>query len=101
MAKVIKLKDRQGSVVLPLTRSQLVQVSAITGLNLLNGKTFDKASIQDALEALMTYATTIKQSSDTATTDITTIKSALEGVLDTQRAVVKKIDSCIECRNDI
>ena len=92
MAKVIKLKDRQGSVVLPLTRSQLVQVSKITGLDLLNGKTFDSASVQDALEALMSYATTIKQSSDTATTDITTIKSALEGVLDTQKAVVKKID---------
>ena len=92
MAKVIKLKDRQGNVVLPLTRSQLVQVSAITGLDLLNGKTFDSASVQDALEALMSYATTIKQSSDTATTDITKIKSALEGVLDTQRAVVNKID---------
>lgn len=92
MAKVIKLKDRQGSVVLPLTRSQLVQVSQITGLDLLNGKTFDSASVQDALEALMTYATKIKQSSDTATADITTIKSALEGVLDTQRAVVNKID---------
>lgn len=93
MAKVIKLKDRQGSVVLPLTRSQLVQVSKITGLDLLNGKTFDSASVQDALEALMAYATTIKQSSDTATTDIATIKSALEGVLDTQKAVVNKIDT--------
>lgn len=93
MAKVIKLKDRQGSVVLPLTRSQLVQVSAITGLDLLNSKTFDSASVQDALEALMTYATTIKQSSDTATTDIATIKSALEGVLDTQRAVANYVDS--------
>ena len=51
MAKVIKLKDRQGSVVLPLTRSQLVQVSQITGLNLLNNKTFTSASVQDALEA--------------------------------------------------
>ena len=91
MAKVIKLKDRQGNVVLPLTRSQLVQVSKITGLDLLNGKTFESASVQNALEALMAYATTIKQSSDTATTDITTIKSALEGVLDTQRAVVNKI----------
>ena len=92
MAKVIKLKDRQGSVVLPLTRSQLVQVSKITGLDLLNGKAFDKASVQDALEALMSYATTIKQSSDTATTDITTIKSALEGVLDNQRAVANYVD---------
>ena len=93
MAKVIKLKDRQGNIALPLTRSQLVQVSEITGLDLLGGKTFDRASIQDALEALMAYATTIKQSSDTATTDIATIKSALEGVLDTQRAVVNKIDT--------
>ena len=93
MAKVIKLKDRQGNVVLPLTRSQLVQVSAITGLDLLNDKTFDSASIQDALEALMAYATTIKQSSDTATTDIATIKRALEGVLDTQRAVANYVDS--------
>ena len=93
MAKVIKLKDRQGSVVLPLTRSQLVQVSKITGLDLLNGKTFDSASVQDALEALMAYATTIKQSSDTATTDITTIKNALQDVLDTQRAVANYVDS--------
>ena len=93
MAKVIKLKDRQGSVVLPLTRSQLVQVSKITGLDLLDGKTFDSASIQDALEALMSYATTIKQSSDTATTDIATIKNALKDVLDTQRAVANYVDS--------
>ena len=93
MAKVIKLKDRQGSVVLPLTRSQLVQVSKITGLDLLNNKTFDSASVQDALEALMSYATTIKESNATALKDITTIKSALEGVLDTQKAVVNKIDT--------
>lgn len=93
MAKVIKLKDRQGNVVLPLTRSQLVQVSKITGLDLLNGKTFDSASVQDALEALMSYATTIKQSSDTATTDITTIKNALKDVLDTQRAVANYVDN--------
>lgn len=92
MAKVIKLKDRQGNIALPLTRSQLVQVSKITGLDLLGGKTFTSASVQDALEALMTYATTIKQSNATALEDITTIKSALEGVLDTQRAVVHKID---------
>ena len=43
MAKVIKLKDRQGSLVLPLTRSQLVQVSAITGLNLLQEKSWTSA----------------------------------------------------------
>lgn len=101
MAKVIKLKDRQGSVVLPLTRSQLVQVSEITGLDLLNGKTFDSASVQDALEALMTYATKIKQSSDTATTDITTIKSALEGVLDTQRAVANYVDNKFQSSIDL
>ena len=93
MAKVIKLKDRQGSVVLPLTRSQRVQVSKITGLDLLVEKTFDSASIQDAVEALMSYATTIKQSSDTATTDIATIKNALKDVLDTQRAVANYVDS--------
>ena len=93
MAKVIKLKDRQGNIALPLTRSQLVQVSAITGLDLLNNKTFDSASVQDALEALMSYATTIKQSSDTATTDIATIKNALKDVLDTQRAVANYVDN--------
>lgn len=92
MAKVIKLKDRQGSVVLPLTRSQLVQVSSITGLDLLGNKEWTKASVQDALEALMTYATTIKESNATALKDIDTIKSALEGVLDTQKAVVNKIN---------
>ena len=96
MAKVIKLKDRQGSVVLPLTRSQLVQVSAITGLDLLNDKTFDSASVQDALEALMSYATTIKESNATALNDINKIKDALKDVLDTQRAVANYVDSAKE-----
>lgn len=93
MAKVIKLKDRQGNIALPLTRSQLVQVSAITGLNLLDGKTFTSASVQDALEALMSYATTIKESNATALADITVIKNALKDVLDTQRAVANYVDS--------
>ena len=93
MAKVIKLKDRQGSVVLPLTRSQLVQVSKITGLDLLGGKDFTSASVQDALEALMSYATTIKESNATALADITLIKNALKDVLDTQRAVANYVDS--------
>ena len=93
MAKVIKLKDRQGNVVLPLTRSQLVQVSKITGLDLLGGKTFTSASVQDALEALMSYATTIKESNATALADITIIKNALKDVLDTQRAVANYVDS--------
>lgn len=101
MAKVIKLKDRQGSVVLPLTRSQLVQVSKITGLDLLNGKTFDSASVQDALEALMSYATTIKQSGDTAIADITKIKSALEDVLDNQRAVANYVDNKFQSSIDL
>ena len=93
MAKVIKLKDRQGGVVLPLTRSQLVQVSAITGLSLESGKEWSKASVQDALNALMTYATTIKESNATALTDINTIKNALKDVLDNQRAVADYADN--------
>lgn len=93
MAKVIKLKDRQGNIALPLTRSQLVQVSAITGLDLLNGKDFTSASVQDALEALMSYATTIKESNATALADITLIKNALQDVLDTQRAVANYVDN--------
>lgn len=93
MAKVIKLKDRQGNIALPLTRSQLVQVSEITGLDLLNGKTFTSASVQDALEALMSYATTIKESNATALKDIDTIKGALKDVLDTQRAVANYVDN--------
>ena len=92
MAKVIKLKDRQGNIALPLTRSQLVQVSAITGLDLLGGKTFTSASVQDALEALMSYATTIKESNTTALADITLIKDALKDVLDNQRAVANYVD---------
>ena len=96
MAKVIKLKDRQGNIALPLTRSQLVQVSAITGLDLLGGKTFTSASVQDALEALMSYATTIKESNATALKDITVIKDALKDVLDTQRAVANYVDSAKE-----
>ena len=93
MAKVIKLKDRQGNIALPLTRSQLVQVSAITGLDLLGGKTFTSASVQDALEALMSYATTIKESNATALKDIDLIKNALKDVLDTQRAVANYVDN--------
>ena len=93
MAKVIKLKDRQGNIALPLTRSQLVQVSAITGLDLLNGKTFTSASVHDALEALMSYATTINESNATALKDIDLIKNALQDVLDTQRAVANYVDS--------
>ena len=93
MAKVIKLKDRQGNIALPLTRSQLVQVSAITGLDLLGGKDFTSASVQDALEALMSYATTIKESNATALKDIDIIKNALKDVLDTQRAVANYVDN--------
>ena len=93
MAKVIKLKDRQGNIALPLTRSQLVQVSAITGLDLLGEKTFTSASVQDALEALMSYATTIKESNATALKDIDLIKDALKDVLDTQRAVANYVDN--------
>ena len=93
MAKVIKLKDRQGNIALPLTRSQLVQVSEITGLDLLGGKTFTSASVQDALEALMSYATTIKESNATALKDIDLIKNALKDVLDTQRAVANYVDN--------
>ena len=96
MAKVIKLKDRQGNIALPLTRSQLVQVSAITGLDLLGEKTFTSASVQDALEALMSYATTIKESNATALKDIDLIKNALQDVLDTQRAVANYVDSAKE-----
>ena len=92
MAKVIKLKDRQGNIALPLTRSQLVQVSEITGLDLLGEKTFTSASVQDALEALMSYATTIKESNATALADITVIKDALKDVLDNQRAVANYVD---------
>ena len=93
MAKVIKLKDRQGNIALPLTRSQLVQVSKITGLDLLGGKDFTSASVQDALEALMSYATTIKESNATALENINTIKNALKDVLDTQRAVANYVDN--------
>ena len=90
MAKVIKLKDRQGSVVLPLTRSQLVQVSEITGLDLANSKSWDRASVQDALEALYSYVKTNNGSYDK---DIKKIEDALTGILDNQRTVVNYVDS--------
>ena len=93
MAKVIKLKDREGSLVLPLTRSQLVQVSEITGLDLLDSKNWNKASVQDALEALYSYASTISNSNATALSDIATIKNALKDVLDNQRAVADYADN--------
>ncbi len=88
MAKVIKLKDRQGSVVLPLTRSQLVQVSAITGLDIDGGWT--SKSVQDALQALVSYVNTNKAAWDA---DLTKIKNALEGVLENQRAVANYVDA--------
>lgn len=91
MAKVVKLKDRSGSAVLPLTRSQLVQVSQITGFTLTNG--WDKASVQTVLEALYTYIATVNDSNAGALSDITTIKNALEGVLDSQKAVVNYVDA--------
>ena len=90
MAKVIKLKDRQGSLVLPLTRSQLVQVSEITGLSLASGASWSKASVQDALQALYTYASTNNAQYDA---DILKIKNALEGVLDATGAVVNYADA--------
>lgn len=88
MAKVIKLKDRQGSVVLPLTRSQLVQVSEITGLDIDGGWT--SKSVQDALQALVSYVNTNKAAWDA---DLTKIKNALTDVLDASRAVANYVDS--------
>lgn len=88
MAKVIKLKDRQGSLVLPLTRSQLVQVSEITGLNLTGSTTWTKASVQDALEALYSYASTNNVKYDG---DILQIKNALQGLLDATGAVANAV----------
>ena len=88
MAKVIKLKDRQGSLVLPLTRSQLVQVSEITGLNLTGSATWTKASVQDALEALYSYASTNNAQYDA---DILQIKNALQGLLDATGAVANAV----------
>ena len=90
MAKVIKLKDRQGGIVLPLTRSQLVQVSEITGLNLLDSKSWTKASVQDALEALYSY---VKTNNGAYDKDIKKIEDALTGILDNQRTVVNYVDS--------
>ena len=90
MAKVIKLKDRQGSLVLPLTRSQLVQVSEITGLNLASGKTWSKASVQDALQALYTYASTNNSQYDA---DILQIQKALQGLLDATGAVATAVQT--------
>ena len=90
MAKVIKLKDRSGSLVLPLTRSQLVQVSEISGLDLLNSKQWSKASVQDALEAIISYVNSNKASWDS---DLTTIKNALEDVLSSTRAVANYADN--------
>lgn len=88
MAKVIKLKDRQGNFVLPLTRSQLVQVSEITGLSLATGATWSKASVQDALQALYTYASTNNAQYDA---DILQIKNALQGLLDATGAVASAV----------
>ena len=90
MAKVIKLKDRQGGIVLPLTRSQLVQVSEISGLNLLDSKSWTKASVQDALEALYSY---VKTNNGAYDEDIKKIEDALTGILDNQRTVVNYVDS--------
>ena len=86
MAKVIKLKDRSGVQLLPLTRSQLVEISSITGLNFTSG---EKMNVQTALEKIYSYAAT---NGGNLSSDVETIKSALEGLLSTQRAVANYID---------
>lgn len=86
MAKVIKLKDRNNVQLLPLTRSQLVEISSITGLNFASG---EKLNVQTALEKIYSYAAT---NNGTLSDDVEAIKNALTGLLDTQRAVANYID---------
>lgn len=86
MAKVIKLKDRNNVQLLPLTRSQLVEISQITGLDFASG---EKMNVQTALEKIYSYAAT---NNGKLSGDVEAIKNALTGLLDTQRAVANYID---------
>lgn len=86
MAKVIKLKDRNNVQLLPLTRSQLVEISQITGLDFASG---DKMNVQTALEKIYSYAAT---NNGNLSGDVEKIKNALTGLLENQRAVANYID---------
>lgn len=86
MAKVIKLKDRNNVQLLPLTRSQLVEISSITGLDFASG---EKLNVQTALEKIYSYAAT---NNGNLSSDVETIKNALTGLLENQRAVANYID---------
>lgn len=56
--KIVKLKDRNGSYMLPVSRSELIQATQIDDLSLLSGDSWSKASVQDVLEALASNAST-------------------------------------------
>ena len=56
---IVKLKDRSGNHILPVTRSELVQASLINNLSLLDGDNWNKASVQDVLEALASKVNTL------------------------------------------
>lgn len=86
MAKRIKLKDRQGNQLLPLTRAELVQFTYITGLT-------DTLSVQAAIEALNTKANNIAQAEGNNLSAIEALQSKLQGILDEQSAVKNYIDA--------
>ena len=72
MAKRIKLQDRTGVQLLPLTRSELVQFTAITGLTTTN------LSVQSALEALYTYVSNVNSAEATNLTAIQALQQKLQ-----------------------
>lgn len=93
MAKRIKLQDRQGNQLLPLTRSELVQVSQITGLNLLDNKVWTAATVQDVLAALNKKANDISTAEGTNLTAIQALQQKLQSFEQAQDSVKNYVNA--------
>ena len=86
MARRINLQDRQGNQLLPLTRSELVQFTEITGLNAAN------LSVQAALEALYTYIDTVNQAQITDNAALSALNDKLKSFAQVEDSVKKYVN---------
>lgn len=89
MAKRIKLQDRSGVQLLPLTRAELVQFTYITGLVPQNGT----LSVQAALEALNTKANDIATAEGTNLAAINVLKDKLKSFEEAQDSVKNYVNA--------
>ena len=87
MAKRIKLQDRTGVQLLPLTRSELVQFTEITGLTTTN------LSVQSALEALYTYVSNVNSAEATNLTAIQALQQKLQSFEQAQDSVKNYVNA--------